>query len=87
MAEPLTETLDRRIVPGHPSRRLRRLFLAPHLRTVIGAVVGAGAAGAYAWFIGCETGTCPLTSNVWTATLYGGFVGAVAAWPSRARAR
>jgi hypothetical protein len=87
MAEPLTETLDRRTALGHSPRRLRRLFSAPHLRTVVGAVIGAGAAGAYAWFVGCETGTCPLTSNVWTATLYGGVVGAVAGWPARTKAK
>jgi hypothetical protein len=52
---------------------------------VVGAALGAAAAGAYAWFIGCETGTCPLTSNVWIATLYGTFVGAVAGWPARVR--
>ncbi len=48
-----------------------------------GLAVGAGALGAYAHFIGCATGTCPLTSNVWTASLFGGVVGAVVAWPSR----
>lgn len=87
MTEPVTDTLDRRTVLGGSPGRLRRLFSGPHLRTLVGAVLGASLAGAYAWFIGCKTGTCPLTSSVWTAALYGTFVGAVAGWPARAKAR
>jgi hypothetical protein len=49
------------------------------------AALGALVAGAYAYFIGCRTGTCPLTSNVWTAGLYGAFVGAIVGWPARPR--
>jgi hypothetical protein len=51
--------------------------------TAVSALLGAGVAGAYAHFIGCKTGTCPLTSNVWTASLYGGLVGLFASWPAR----
>jgi hypothetical protein len=54
-----------------------------HYRTVAVALVGAGVGAAYAHFVGCTTGTCPITSNVWTAALYGGGVGALAGWPSR----
>lgn len=55
-----------------------------HARTAAGAVLCAGAAAAYAHFVGCKTGTCPLTSSVWTASLYGAFVGALLGWPDRA---
>ncbi len=53
---------------------------------LLGLAVGAGGLGAYAHFIGCASGTCPLTSNVWTASLFGGVVGMVVAWPSRREA-
>lgn len=65
--------------PGASPRRLSR----SHLRTLLGAVAGVAIAASYAYFIGCRTGTCPLTSSVWTASLYGAIVGAVAAWPAR----
>ena len=61
---------------------LRRLARA-HWRTALGALLGAAGGAAYAHFIGCRTGTCPLTSNVWTAGLYGAFVGATAGWRGR----
>lgn len=56
-----------------------------HYRTLAVALVGAGVGAAYAHFVGCKTGTCPITSSVWTAALYGGGVGALAGWPSRSR--
>jgi hypothetical protein len=49
----------------------------------LSAALGAGVAGAYAHFIGCKTGTCPITSSVWTASLYGAVVGLLASWPGR----
>ena len=61
-------------------RRLSR----SHLRAAIAAAIGASAGAAYAHFVGCKTGTCPITSSVWTASLYGAAVGALAGWPSRA---
>lgn len=58
-------------------------FLRSPARAAATAALGAAAGAAYAHFIGCHTGTCPLTSNVWTAGLYGAFVGGIAGWPSR----
>ena len=52
-----------------------------HWKTLAAALLGGALGAAYAHFIGCRTGTCPLTSNVWTASLYGGAVGALLAWP------
>lgn len=54
-----------------------------HARTVAVGAVGAAMGAAYAYFIGCHTGTCPITSSVWTASLYGFGVGAVLGWPPR----
>jgi hypothetical protein len=77
--------------PGGPDPSPRtagawdRLARSP-LRAALAALVGAAAAGAYAELVGCRTGTCPLTSNVWIATLYGAGVGAVVGWPTRREA-
>ncbi len=49
------------------------------LRTIIGVVVGGGLGFAYYKFVGCSTGTCPLTSNPFISTLYGMVVGALVA--------
>jgi hypothetical protein len=54
-------------------------------RTALGALVGAAAGAAYAYFVGCRTGTCLLTSNVWTAAAFFGFTGAVVAAPGPRR--
>ena len=49
------------------------------LRIVIGVVVGGGLGFGYYKFVGCSTGTCPLTSNPFISTLYGMVVGALVA--------
>jgi hypothetical protein len=38
-----------------------------------------GAAGGYAYyhFIGCTSGVCPISSNPYISTAYGGFIGAL----------
>jgi hypothetical protein len=49
------------------------------LRIVIGVVAGGGVGFAYYKFVGCSSGTCPLTSNPFITTLYGGVLGALVA--------
>ncbi|HET6273693.1 MAG TPA: DUF6132 family protein [Bacteroidota bacterium] len=39
--------------------------------------VGAGLGFAYYYFIGCTSGSCPITSNPFISTAYGAFMGAV----------
>ncbi len=58
-----------------------RALAQAHWRTAAGALLGALAGAAYAYFIGCSSGTCPLTSNVWTAALFFGFTGGVVGIP------
>lgn len=46
-----------------------RLLLA------VGIVLGGAAGYAYYHFIGCSTGTCPITAKPWSSTLYGAVMG------------
>jgi hypothetical protein len=61
--------------------------LRPLLFTALAVALGAAIGGLYAHFIGCRTGTCPITSSVRNASLYGAFVGMVIGWPARGRDR
>lgn len=45
------------------------------LSYVIGGIVGAGAGYLYYYFVGCPSGQCPITSNPWSATIYGVVLG------------
>ena len=65
--------------------RLSRIARS-HWRTALGALLGAAGGAAYAHFVGCHTGTCPLTSNVWTAGLFFGFTGALVGAPGPKKA-
>ena len=41
-------------------------------------LVGGGVAGfAYYYFVGCASGSCPITSNPYISTGYGAIVGAL----------
>ena len=62
---------------------LLRTIARAHWRTALGALLGAAGGAAYAHFIGCRTGTCPLTSKVWSAALFFGLAGLLVGWPER----
>ena len=55
-------------------------MLIKKILTVIG---GAALGFAYYYFIGCRTGTCPISGNPYISTFYGAIVGAIWAIPSR----
>lgn len=55
--------------------------LRPHWRTALGALVGATGGALYAHFVGCHTGTCAITSSVWSAGTFFGLTGAVVGMP------
>jgi hypothetical protein len=56
----------------------------PDLNLILGwawriTPVIVGAAGGYLFyrFVGCKTGTCPITRNPWISTIYGAIIGAM----------
>jgi hypothetical protein len=53
-------------------------FLLRNWRTLLGGIAGAVGGALYAHFVGCRTGRCLLTSNVWTAAIFFGATGALA---------
>lgn len=56
--------------------KLKRTMI---LRITIGILVGGGLGFGYYKFVGCSTGTCPLTSNPIISTIYGAVLGVLLA--------
>jgi hypothetical protein len=52
-------------------------FLIKYKWKIVGLVVGALAGYAYYYYIGCNSGTCPIQSKWHLSTLYGGLIGYV----------
>lgn len=50
--------------------------IPPLLKKVFPLVAGAGIGFAYWYFIGCTSGSCPITSTWYISTGYGALVGA-----------
>ncbi|MFT3738888.1 MAG: DUF6132 family protein [Breznakibacter sp.] len=49
----------------------------------LSVIVGVGLGFAYYYFIGCNSGSCPITSNPYKSMLWGGLLGVIFAWPSK----
>jgi hypothetical protein len=53
-------------------------FLKSLLASRIAFIAGGSLLGfGYYYFIGCTSGTCPITSNPWNSTAYGAVMGAL----------
>lgn len=52
-------------------------FIIKYKWKLVGVLVGAMAGFAYWYFIGCNSGTCPIQANWHTSTMYGGLIGFV----------
>jgi xanthine/uracil permease len=50
-------------------------FIKKHLLKIIGVIVGMTGGYLYYYFIGCNSGTCPITSNPYISIIYGGVMG------------
>ena len=50
-------------------------FIQKNSLTIIGVLVGAILGFTYWYFIGCESGTCPIKSDPTNSTLYGSLMG------------
>jgi hypothetical protein len=48
-------------------------------KTAVFTLIGAGVGFAYWRFIGCSSGTCPITANWTSSTVMGGLIGLLAA--------
>ena len=55
--------------------RLKTFAVHPRTRNAAFAFSGALAGFAYYYFIGCSTGTCPITSSPYISTAYGAVIG------------
>ena len=50
-------------------------FFKKHILKIIGIPVGGVAGYFYYHFVGCSSGTCPITSNPYITVLYGALLG------------
>ncbi|MDO5636893.1 MAG: DUF6132 family protein [Myroides sp.] len=52
-----------------------KTFLKKNILTIIGVPLGALAGFLYWKFVGCNSGTCAITSNPTNSTIYGAVIG------------
>ncbi len=52
------------------------------LKRVLPVVLGGAIGYAYYYFIGCKSGSCPITSNPYISVIYGASIGIIYALPS-----
>lgn len=57
--------------------------MKPYVKMMIGVLLGGSLGYAYYYFIGCNSGTCPITSNWHISTLYGAAMGFIAVFPTK----
>ncbi len=50
-------------------------FIKKHLLKITGIIVGGVAGFSYYHFVGCASGTCPITSNPYITVAYGALLG------------
>jgi hypothetical protein len=58
-----------------------------HLKMGGFALIGAIGGYAYYYFVGCNGGTCPITSNWYVSTLYGSMMGLVLGFPTKSKTK
>lgn len=69
----LHNRLDYLIYPDNLNQAMN--YLIKHKLTIIGIVLGSISGFAYSYFIGCESGSCAITSSPFNSSLYGAVMG------------
>ena len=54
---------------------MRKLWIKKYGLTALGAVLGMVGGYLYWRYVGCASGTCPITSSPYMSTLWGGMIG------------
>lgn len=54
---------------------MEKTFIKEYWMMIAGMLIGAMASYLYWRFVGCTTGTCPITSSPLNMTLWGGIMG------------
>jgi hypothetical protein len=49
-------------------------------KLILGVVIGGAGGYAYYRFVGCSTGSCPITSNPYSSIIYGMLIGGLIGW-------
>ncbi len=62
---------------------MKSLFNNFKFRITFSIVAGAAIGYAYYYFIGCYSGTCPITSTWYISTIYGGAAGLLIGLPNK----
>jgi len=62
--------------------KLDKIFFIKKVLPVLG---GAVLGYAYYYFIGCYSGTCPITSNPYISTFYGGLIALILVFPTKTK--
>jgi hypothetical protein len=57
----------------------KRFFIKRIFPIVVGSIFGY----AYFYFVGCRTGSCPISSNPIVSTIYGAALGAIVSFPTK----
>jgi len=52
-----------------------KIFVLKHKLKIIGVIVGTIGGYLYYYFVGCVSGTCPITSNPYRMMIYGAVLG------------
>jgi hypothetical protein len=52
-----------------------RLGKLKYRKYIIGIMIGVAAGYLYFFFVGCKTGSCPITGHSYSSSLAGGFMG------------
>ena len=50
-------------------------YIIKHKLSILGGILGTIGGYSYYHYVGCLSGTCPITSNPFISTLYGTFLG------------